>query len=239
MSRVSVQVIAPVLTDFFHCMHCEQIFDQADIGRQVHQEELEQYPVEFREETARLADWLSELTQQYGDRIYIRVIDPQSPEGLLKSVRYWVRKYPTFIVDGKKALAGWDRERLEQALQARLAGRQLPSQTSQNAAATKLSSGILQVPKRLKAAIESALQTLREVIYGMTVYDWVHELEKARNEQDRLFTLIVYGDLLGVPILPPYYTMRLLPYMVPTLENWRRSMLRERDLTDLIDQEIG
>jgi hypothetical protein len=93
--------------------------------------------------------------------------------------------------------------------------------------------------KRLKAVIQETLQTLGEVIYGMTVYDWVHELQRARNEQERLFTLIVYGDLLGVPILPPYYTLRLIPYMVPILENWRRSMLRERDLTDLIDQEIG
>jgi hypothetical protein len=73
----------------------------------------------------------------------------------------------------------------------------------------------------------------------MTIYDWVRELEKARNEQDRLFTLIVYGDLLGIPLLPPYYTLRLIPYIVPNLEGWRRSMLRERDLTDLIDQEIG
>jgi hypothetical protein len=93
--------------------------------------------------------------------------------------------------------------------------------------------------KQPEAVVEKALRTLREVIYGMTVYDWVYELNKARNEQERLFTLIVYGDLLGVPILPPYYTLRLLPYMVPGLENWRRSMLRERDFTDLIDQEIG
>ena len=93
--------------------------------------------------------------------------------------------------------------------------------------------------KRLETVILETLQTLGEVIYGMTVYDWVRELQRARNEQERLFTLIVYGDLLGVPILPPYYTLRLIPYLVPTLENWRRSMLRERDLTDLIDQEIG
>ena len=86
---------------------------------------------------------------------------------------------------------------------------------------------------------KDALNTVREVIYGMTVYDWVRELEKARNEQDRLFTLIVYGDFLGIPILPPYYTLRLIPYLVPNLKGWRRSMLRERDLTDLIDQEIG
>jgi hypothetical protein len=85
----------------------------------------------------------------------------------------------------------------------------------------------------------SIFQTVRDVLYGMTIYDWVRELEKARNEQDRLFTLIVYGDLLGIPLLPPYYTLRLIPYIVPNLEGWRRSMLRERDLTDLIDQEIG
>ena len=82
-------------------------------------------------------------------------------------------------------------------------------------------------------------KTIGEVFYGMTVYDWVQELNKARNERDRLFTLIVYGQLLGVPILPPYYSMRLIPYMVPSFKNWRRSMLRERDLTDIMDQEIG
>jgi hypothetical protein len=93
--------------------------------------------------------------------------------------------------------------------------------------------------ERFVTIIKKALHTLSEVIYGMTIYDWVHELQKARGEQERLFTLLVYGDLLGIPILPPYYTLRLLPFMVPALENWRRSMLRERDFTDLIDQEIG
>jgi len=93
--------------------------------------------------------------------------------------------------------------------------------------------------EHLGTVAAKVLHTLREVIYGMTVYDWVRELEKSRREQERLFTLVVYGELLGMPILPPYYTLRLLPYIVPALENWRRSMLRERDLTDLIDQEIG
>lgn len=92
---------------------------------------------------------------------------------------------------------------------------------------------------RVKQITKDSFNTIREVLYGMTVYDWVLELNKARNEQDRLFTLIVFGDLLGVPLLPPYYTLRLLPYMVPILEGWRRGMLRERDFTDLFGQEIG
>jgi hypothetical protein len=93
--------------------------------------------------------------------------------------------------------------------------------------------------EQAKTLTLKAIHTLREVMYGMTIYDWVHELDKAQSEHNRLFTMIVFGDLLGVPILPPYYTLRLIPYLVPEFKGWQRSMLRERDLTDLIDQEIG
>jgi len=82
-------------------------------------------------------------------------------------------------------------------------------------------------------------RALGEVIYGMTVYDMVRELRKARSHLEHLFVLVVFGDFLGVPILPPYYSLRLLPYIVPNLSTWRRSMLREKDFTDLFDQEIG
>jgi hypothetical protein len=124
MFHVSVQVIAPVLTNFFHCMHCEQVFDQAGIGRQVHQEELDQYPEDIKEDASRLASLLFDLSQRYGNQIHIQVIDPQSPEGLVKSVRYWVRTYPTFIVDGREKVVGWDQATLDALLKARLlAGR--------------------------------------------------------------------------------------------------------------------
>jgi hypothetical protein len=98
---------------------------------------------------------------------------------------------------------------------------------------------VSQAIQRLPLWVRRSLRTLGEVFYGMTVYDWVRELDKSRSQEERLFTVIVYGNLLGVPILPPYYALRLVPFLVPMSDNWRRSMLRERDLTDLIDQEIG
>jgi len=91
----------------------------------------------------------------------------------------------------------------------------------------------------LRSWLRKANKTLREILYGMTVYDMVVELRKERGHVERLFILIVFGDILGVPILPPYYTLRLLPYVVPTIDTWRRSMLRERDLVELFDQELG
>jgi hypothetical protein len=72
-----------------------------------------------------------------------------------------------------------------------------------------------------------------EILYGMTTFDWVRDMRRERGEVERLFVLITFGDLVGLPILPPYYTLRLLPYIVPTINRWKRSLLRERDWTDL------
>jgi len=84
----------------------------------------------------------------------------------------------------------------------------------------------------------SAVRTVGEVLYGMTIYEMVRDLQKERSHLEHLFVLVVFGDILGVPILPPYYTLRLLPFVVPNINGWKKSMLRERDITDLCDQEI-
>ena len=46
------------------------------------------------------------------------------------------------------------------------------------------------------------------------------------------FRRVVTTARIGVPILPPYYSLRLLPYVVPQISTWKRRMLREKDLTD-------
>jgi len=74
----------------------------------------------------------------------------------------------------------------------------------------------------------------REVIYGMTTYEGVQFALQARRSLDHLIILITMGDLLGVPILRSYYSLRIIPYVIPRIETWKREMLRERDLTDLL-----
>ncbi len=97
---------------------------------------------------------------------------------------------------------------------------------------------IQDVFKSLGARLSQLARTIREMIYGATIYDMVRELRKQRSHLEHLFVLVVFGDLLGVPVLPPYYTLRLLPFIMPDIAGWRRNMLRERDLTELCDQEI-
>jgi hypothetical protein len=82
-------------------------------------------------------------------------------------------------------------------------------------------------------------KVLREILYGMTAHEMDLELRKEKGHLDHLFMLVVFGDLVGLPLLPPYYSMRLLPYIVPSIEKWKRSLLREKDLTDFVAADIG
>jgi hypothetical protein len=81
--------------------------------------------------------------------------------------------------------------------------------------------------------IKQYWKTFKEIMYGMMLYDAVLMFRRQRADMEHLFVLISFGDLIGVPILPPYYNLRLLPYIVPSINRWRRRMLRERDLTEL------
>ena len=75
-------------------------------------------------------------------------------------------------------------------------------------------------------------QGIRETIYGMAAHDMSRAALRTRASMEHLFILITMGDLLGIPILPPYYSLRLLPYVVPQIATWKRRMLREKDVSD-------
>lgn len=74
----------------------------------------------------------------------------------------------------------------------------------------------------------------KEIFYGMFFYDLIKQLNKERAALESLFILMAFGELLGLPILPPYYSLRLLPYAFPYFPAWKRYLLREKDLTDRI-----
>ena len=90
------------------------------------------------------------------------------------------------------------------------------------------------IPEATRESLQNKLEWLRGMFYGMMFWDQVMYFRRHRGDMEHLFVLISFGDLLGLPILPPYYSMRLLPYIIPMLNAWKRRMLRERDLTDLV-----
>jgi hypothetical protein len=79
---------------------------------------------------------------------------------------------------------------------------------------------------------------LGEVFYGFAVHELDLEMRKERGHTDNLFMLMIFGDLVGLPLLPPYYSLRLFPYVIPNLEGWRKRVLREKDLTDFVAGDL-
>ena len=75
-------------------------------------------------------------------------------------------------------------------------------------------------------------EALRELVYGMTGFEFARHAIETRTALENLFMLSIVGDMLGIPVMPPYYSLRLLPYVAPNVKGWKRRVLREREFTD-------
>lgn len=119
-SVITLDVVAWMPTVFRQCGHCEIILGQAKLGAQTRQDNLEEYPSQLLEDHQRLSVWIKELFAIHGATIRIRLIDSQSPRGLWTVLRHGVRVYPSWVVAGRRRVEGWDRQALEEAIQAAL-----------------------------------------------------------------------------------------------------------------------
>jgi hypothetical protein len=73
------------------------------------------------------------------------------------------------------------------------------------------------------------MQALRNFIYGMTGYEFARHALEARRELESIFMIVTLGDLIGVPVMPPVYSLRLLPYIAPEIEKWKQQMARRKE----------
>lgn len=77
-------------------------------------------------------------------------------------------------------------------------------------------------------------EMMKGVLYGMASHGHVMAALRTRMYLEHLFMFITLGDMLGIPVLPPYYSLRILPYAVPNIKSWKMRVFRERDFTDAI-----
>ncbi len=88
MGPVILEIVTRVLTTFDHCRHCEFFFDEAGLDEVYHQTEINEYPLDLKEEYLRLSNWIRELSRRYQDRLLVKVVDVQSVLGIFKSIRF-------------------------------------------------------------------------------------------------------------------------------------------------------
>jgi hypothetical protein len=120
MAKTQLEIIYPLPESWGICLSCEMFMAQANLDQGPYMRGLEEYPPEWREEFQRLSDLILSLAERYPEDLAIRIWDPRSLQGMWKSLRHGVRRYPTFLVNGKNKISGWDEKRLEAELQTAL-----------------------------------------------------------------------------------------------------------------------
>lgn len=73
------------------------------------------------------------------------------------------------------------------------------------------------------------MQAIRQFVYGMTGHEFARHALEARRELESVFIVVTLGDLIGLPVMPPVYALRLLPYVAPEIEKWKRHTARRKE----------
>lgn len=104
---IKVEVFAYAPTAFFHCKHCEIVWQETGASKNLHEEQVKSsLPEDLKQQYQLLSDWVRELMDEYEGRVSLRVIDAVSLEGWFKSLRYGIRKFPAVVIDGKEKIIG-------------------------------------------------------------------------------------------------------------------------------------
>jgi hypothetical protein len=118
---LTVELLVYAPTVFFHCQHCEFVWHETGVAPDYRTEQTDSaIPPELKQEYQRLSDWVIKSAQMYGGRVVFKVIDAASIEGVFKSIRYGVRKYPAMIVGGKEKIVGLEFAKAEETIARRL-----------------------------------------------------------------------------------------------------------------------
>jgi hypothetical protein len=107
LEPLTVEIITYAPTEFFHCTHCEVVFQQVGVGQKIHAEQREaNLPDDLKAEYGRLSAWVEQLAERHPDEIQFKIVDVASLEGVYKTLRYGLRKFPAVVVGGKEKIVG-------------------------------------------------------------------------------------------------------------------------------------
>ncbi len=82
-----------------------------------HERSLDELPPDWQADFKKLSAMIFDLADCYQNKVQIKVWDPRSFQGLWKSIRHGVRRYPTFVLDEHRKMSGWDRDKLDEYIQ--------------------------------------------------------------------------------------------------------------------------
>ena len=68
---------------------------------------------------------------------------------------------------------------------------------------------------------------IKQFLWGFLFFEWYHELQHERAKYNDVMNLILFGEMLGIPLMNSSIGLRLLPYALPDLPAWKHRQLEE------------
>ncbi|MDP2605733.1 MAG: hypothetical protein Q8S00_24590 [Deltaproteobacteria bacterium] len=81
-------------------------------------------------------------------------------------------------------------------------------------------------------------QAVKDFFYGLTGYEFVHHAREMRHEAESIFLVVTLGDLVGIPVMPPVYALRLLPFVAPGIAAWKRQLARRKEFWEKEEYDL-
>jgi hypothetical protein len=81
-------------------------------------------------------------------------------------------------------------------------------------------------------ALQESLRELCALLREFYIAPHRGAMARARREEEDLFMLLVFGEMLGVPNPASYYTLELLPVLYERFHDWHTRMGMERSPFD-------
>lgn len=73
---------------------------------------------------------------------------------------------------------------------------------------------------------------VKQFLWGFLFFEWYHELQHARSRYNDVMNLILFGELLGIPLMNSSIGLRLLPYALPDLRAWKHRQLEDHPVEE-------
>ncbi len=87
---------------------------------------------------------------------------------------------------------------------------------------------------RIGSKVTGVKQALRDFFFGALILGLYQNVVRLKMKYDDIFFSLIMGEFLGIPLLGNYFTLRILPYLLPELERARIRLLRDVDVLELL-----
>ncbi len=87
-----------------------------------------------------------------------------------------------------------------------------------------------------RSRLERIKKNIADFLYGMFYHQLYLDSKRFSSSFRDFILFVMYSDIIGIPLFTNVLTLRLLPYMLGELYEWRVRVLREKDITDVVPE---